>query len=157
VWLFYFVMYLRAKCQLLPVHTTWKGSDVISKALTLTFNWAPRIEGVLGSGGMGPRILDLRTRWKWVVSFTPRPLYPKGNSPWYSLHNKLSGPQSRAGRGDLEINSQPLLGLELLIIEPVAHLHTTEVSRLLASLLCVWILTQSYCDNYNPPEENYSL
>jgi hypothetical protein len=28
-----------------------------------------------GSGGIAPRILDLGTRWKWVVSFTPRPLY----------------------------------------------------------------------------------
>jgi hypothetical protein len=26
-------------------------------------------------------ILDLGTRWKWVVSFTPRPLYPRGNCP----------------------------------------------------------------------------
>jgi hypothetical protein len=25
-------------------------------------------------------ILDLGTRWRWVVSFTPRPLYPRGES-----------------------------------------------------------------------------
>jgi hypothetical protein len=24
---------------------------------------------------------DLGTRWRWVVSFTPRPIYPEGNSP----------------------------------------------------------------------------
>jgi hypothetical protein len=29
-----------------------------------------------GSGCVYPRILDLGTRWRWVVSFTPRPLYP---------------------------------------------------------------------------------
>jgi hypothetical protein len=30
-----------------------------------------------GSGGKVPRILDLDTRWRWVVSFTPRPFYPQ--------------------------------------------------------------------------------
>jgi hypothetical protein len=30
-----------------------------------------------------------------MVSFTPRPLYPQGKSPWYPL----GGPQSRSGRG----------------------------------------------------------
>jgi hypothetical protein len=34
-----------------------------------------------GSGGIAPRILDLSTRWRWVVSFTPRPLYPRGREP----------------------------------------------------------------------------
>jgi hypothetical protein len=44
------------------------------------FNWAPRFEGVLGIGGIAPHIFDLGTRWtrwKWVVSFTPRPLYSR--------------------------------------------------------------------------------
>jgi hypothetical protein len=31
---------------------------------------------VWGSGSIGPLILNLGTRWKWVVSFTLRPLYP---------------------------------------------------------------------------------
>jgi hypothetical protein len=34
-----------------------------------------------GSGGIVPRILDLGSRWRWVISFTPRPLYPQGKSP----------------------------------------------------------------------------
>jgi hypothetical protein len=29
-----------------------------------------------GSGGIASHVLDLGTRWRWVVSFTPRPLYP---------------------------------------------------------------------------------
>jgi len=29
-----------------------------------------------GSRDIAPRILDLDTRLRWVVSFTPRPLYP---------------------------------------------------------------------------------
>jgi hypothetical protein len=34
-----------------------------------------------GSGCKAPRILDLGTRWRWVVSCTPRPLYLQGKSP----------------------------------------------------------------------------
>jgi len=34
------------------------------------------------SGGIAPRILDLGSRWRWVVSFTSRPLYPQTNCPW---------------------------------------------------------------------------
>jgi hypothetical protein len=34
-----------------------------------------------GSGGIAPRILELDTRWRWVVSFTPRPLYPRKRAP----------------------------------------------------------------------------
>jgi hypothetical protein len=48
-----------------------------------------------GSGGIAPRILDLGTRWRWVVSFTRRPLYPHGNSPRYPLDRRLGGSESR--------------------------------------------------------------
>jgi len=34
---------------------------------------------------------DLGTRWRWVVSFTPQPLYPQGKSPWYPLDRRLGG------------------------------------------------------------------
>jgi len=34
-----------------------------------------------GSGGTTPRILDFCTRWRWVVSFTQRPLFPPGKEP----------------------------------------------------------------------------
>jgi hypothetical protein len=47
-----------------------------------------------------------------VVSFTPRPLYPQGKSPWYPLDRRMGGPQSRSGRGGDEKNSQPLPELE---------------------------------------------
>jgi hypothetical protein len=47
-----------------------------------------------------------------VVSFTPRPLYPQGKSPWYPLDRRLGGPQSRSGRGGEEKNSQPPPGIE---------------------------------------------
>jgi hypothetical protein len=84
-----------------------------------------------GSGGIAPRILDLGTRWTWVVSLTPRPLYPQGKSPWYPLDGRRGGPQSRSGLGGVEKNSQPLSGLEPPIMQPVAQRYTTELSRLL--------------------------
>jgi hypothetical protein len=34
----------------------------------------------MGSGGIVPRILNLGTGWRWVVSFTLRPLYARKNS-----------------------------------------------------------------------------
>jgi hypothetical protein len=60
-----------------------------------------------GSGGIAPRILDLGTRWRWVVNFTLRPLYSQGKSPQYPLDRRLGRPQSRSGHGGEEKNSQP--------------------------------------------------
>jgi hypothetical protein len=57
-----------------------------------------------------------------VVSFTSRPLYPQGKCPWYPLDRRLGGLQSLSGRGGEEKNSQPLLGLEPPIIQPIGTL-----------------------------------
>jgi len=65
-----------------------------------------------------------------VVSFTPRPLYPQGKSPFHPVGRKLGGPQSRSGRGGgEEKNSQPLPGLEPPIIQAVV-----KQSRLISIL-----------------------
>jgi hypothetical protein len=85
------------------------------------------MEEYWGSGGMAERILDLGTKWRWVVSFTPWPLYPQGKSSWYPFYRRLGGPQSRSGRGGEEKNSQPLSGLELPIIQPVPQCYATEL------------------------------
>jgi hypothetical protein len=61
------------------------------------FNWVPRYESVLASRGIAPCILDLGTRWLWVVSFTTRPFYPQEKSPWFQFDRRLGGPQSRSG------------------------------------------------------------
>jgi hypothetical protein len=42
--------------------------------------------------------LDLVTSWRWVVSFTPLPLYLRRKSPQYPLNRRLGGPQSRSGQ-----------------------------------------------------------
>jgi hypothetical protein len=61
-------------------------------------NKAPCQEGVWSSGCIDPHFLDLGTSWRWVVSFTPLPLYSQGKSPRYPLDRRLSEPQSRSGR-----------------------------------------------------------
>jgi hypothetical protein len=74
-----------------------------------------------GSGCIDPRFLDLSTNWRWVVSFTPRPLYLR-----YPLARRLGGPLSRSGRrGEEKIldptgtrNSDPL------VVHPVASHYT---------------------------------
>jgi hypothetical protein len=60
-----------------------------------------------GSRGTAPLILNLGTRWRWVVNFTPRPLYPR-KEHWYPLHKRLSRPQSRSEHSDEEKNFNPL-------------------------------------------------
>jgi hypothetical protein len=71
-------------------------------------------------------VLDLGTRWRQVISFTLRPLYPQRKSLWCPLDRRLGGPQSRSGRGGKEKNSQPLPELEPPIIQPVALRCTTS-------------------------------
>jgi hypothetical protein len=46
------------------------------------------------SGSVPPCILNLSTRWRWVVSFTPQPLYLWRKKCQYPLCRRLGGPQS---------------------------------------------------------------
>jgi hypothetical protein len=45
----------------------------------------------MGKWRYSSAILDLGTRWRWLVSFMLRPLYIRGNSPSYSLDRRLGG------------------------------------------------------------------
>jgi len=58
--------------------------------LCLTMNYA--METYRWNGGIAPRIFNLGTRWRGVVTFTLRPLYPRCKSPWYPLGRRLRGP-----------------------------------------------------------------
>jgi hypothetical protein len=62
-----------------------------------------------------------------VVSITIQLLYSQGKSLWYPLVRRLGGPQSWSVCGGEEKNSQLLLGLESLIIQPVAQCYITEL------------------------------
>jgi len=82
------------------------------------------------SGGTAPFILDLGTIWRWVVSFTSWLLYPKRKSCWYPWDRRLGGPQSLSGHSGEEKNSQPPLGLEPPILQPIAQHCTTDLKLL---------------------------
>jgi hypothetical protein len=51
-------------------------------------------EGAWESGCIDPHFLDLGTIWRWVVSFTPQPLYCREKSSRYPLDRRLDGPES---------------------------------------------------------------
>jgi hypothetical protein len=71
-----------------------KRTDVLNNVLKLN---------VLGSGGIALCILNLGTRWRWVISFTPWPLYRR-----YPLARMLGGPQNQYERDDEDKNSHSL-------------------------------------------------
>jgi hypothetical protein len=47
-----------------------------------------------GNEGTATLILKLSSRWRWVASFIPRPLYPKGKSSKLALDMRLDGPRN---------------------------------------------------------------
>jgi hypothetical protein len=54
-----------------------------------------RNEDIKGSEVTAPQILNLITRWKWAVSFTPQPLLLQESSCQWLLNRRLSESQSR--------------------------------------------------------------
>ena len=50
------------------------------------------------SGIIAPLILNLGTRWRWVVSFMLQPLYSQRKKPLYPLNMSLGWARSRFGR-----------------------------------------------------------
>jgi hypothetical protein len=66
----------------------------------------------MGSGCIDPHFHDLGTSWRWVVIFTPRPLYPRGKIP--GTHLIGGWVDVRTDLDDLEkIKFLALPGLEL--------------------------------------------
>jgi hypothetical protein len=90
-----------------------RSNHRLNSAEVLT-NWALRHENVWGSGCIDPHFLDLGISWRWVVSFTPLPLYPWERAPGTHFIGGWVDP--RAG-----------LGLELpppMVVQPVASRYT---------------------------------
>jgi hypothetical protein len=56
-------------------------------------NEAPRREDVMWRRDIAPRILDVGTRWRLVVSFMTRQLYPRGKNTRFSLDRSVGGLQ----------------------------------------------------------------
>jgi hypothetical protein len=138
-----FTNYLLVKVKNIP--DSWLDISVRIQIISIPINsvcsllWAPCHEGALGNRDIAPRILELGTRWRWVVSFKRRPLYPQEKSRRHPLDRSLGGPQSRSGSGCTEKNSQPLPEIEPPIIQPVAQCYTTKLAPLLEP--CILQLT----------------
>jgi hypothetical protein len=49
--------------------------------------------------------LDLCTRWKCMISFTPLLLYSRGNCPRYPLDRRLGGPRDGLGATEKTLSS----------------------------------------------------
>ena len=71
-------------------------------------NGAPRYEGMQGSGGTFPCIINIGNRCKQVVSFMTRPLYPRGIVCRYLFSRKQGGTQRRSWCFGEEITSYSL-------------------------------------------------
>jgi hypothetical protein len=75
-----------------------------SRCLT---NWALHHEGVWWTGCIDLHFVNPVTSWRWVVSSTPRPLYPRGKWPRYPLDRRMGGPHNRPGRRGEEKSIDP--------------------------------------------------
>jgi hypothetical protein len=69
-----------------------------------------------------PVILNLGTRYRWVVNFTPQPLFTR-KEPQYPLKRRLGGPQNWSGLGIMKIGrvSQTQL-TNILLLRSSIHL-----------------------------------
>jgi hypothetical protein len=91
------------------------------------------------SGGIAPRVLDLGTKWRSAVSFTPWPLYPQGKSPgniwiggWVGsravldtvVKRKIPSPRRKS-------NPKPRLS-----VQPVAWLHSITTRHEWINQIC---------------------
>jgi hypothetical protein len=74
-----------------------------------------------GSGGISPRVLDLGTRWRWVVSFTLLPLHPRVKTPATHCIGRWVEPRSSE---DKKVPSFSLPGFESRPSIPQSSLYT---------------------------------
>jgi hypothetical protein len=95
---------------------TYQAAKVKVKSLGFTKHHAMKTVPMLnktprlcGSGGTPPLILNLGTRWRKVVIFTPLLVYNRRKSPLYPMHRRLDEAQNRLEAvAKRKIPSQPL-------------------------------------------------
>jgi hypothetical protein len=80
-----------------------------------------------GRGMYRSRFLNLGTRWRWLVSFTSRLLYPLRKSTRFPLCRRLAGPQIRPGqRWQEKVLDYPISNSDPLVVQPVASAQISE-------------------------------
>jgi hypothetical protein len=68
-------------------------------------------------GSIASRILDLGSRWRWVVSFTTRLPYPQRNNPRHPLGSPRAGLEAVVKR---KIPFLSPVGIRTAVVQPVA-------------------------------------
>jgi hypothetical protein len=86
-------------------------------------------------------IPNLSASCEWVISFTPLPLYPWGNSPQCSLCRRLVGPQSQSGCYGEERNPLLLPRIRPQLLSLPASMVTIPTELACHSLF--WVLCTS--------------
>jgi hypothetical protein len=81
-------------------------------------------------------ILDVDIRWKWMVSFMLRPLYPRGKSPWNQLDRRSGRLQRRTGSCELEKNLLPLPRIEHRLSCPSSYYVANAILMLSLIITC---------------------
>jgi hypothetical protein len=104
---------------------------------------------VYGDWRYGSTIIDLGIRYRWIVSFTPRQFYPKGNSP--------SAPWT-AGWIDLRCGEETTLVFAPLWSDIYTELHQVASYITLNDRWCKFVLhilvlidvvtLMVFCENY---------
>jgi hypothetical protein len=82
----------------------------------------------MGEWRCSSTILDLGTRWRWVVSFTPWPFYPPRKEPLISIGQEAGWTQKQSGHSGEEKNLLPLPGIEPWGFSPQAVAIPTGLS-----------------------------
>jgi hypothetical protein len=121
----------------------------------------------VGNGHTASSILNLSTRWRWVVNFTPSCFTPgeRGPPPQYPLERRLGGSHSQSGHGGEEKKIPVPAKNQTLGIQHTALSLLTELPQLLKrinrSFACnenpnnkwyYWVLVVVICITYN---QNY--
>jgi hypothetical protein len=88
----------------------------------------------MGEWWYSSTILHLGTRRRWVVSFTPRPLYVLGHRPWFTFDRRLGEPHSRSEHYGEEVNLNPARN-RALTVQPVGRHYTDWAIPTLADIL----------------------
>jgi hypothetical protein len=85
---------------LFPNHLSyaWNYQELLKSGQVVSINCTKAYKG---NWGTAPLILVYDTRWRRVINFTPRPLYPREKNSWYPLDMGWLGPRaSLDGRGE---------------------------------------------------------
>jgi hypothetical protein len=96
-------------------------------------------------------ILDFGTRWRLVVSFTPRPLYFRGNSPLYSWDKKLGRLQNTVEKRKLIVSARNRTPVHLALITAICPPYTMPLRKYFCVLHTAGLGLRPSQDSFQTP------